>query len=127
MSTITQDPDYQSGYAFSLHNEYKEAISAFESAISRYPHEAEGYYQLGLARQKRAESIMPPSMREKSDGSSVAELASGLLGLGVLAVSKARGAGADRSRPVRSPCGKRLPRRETLRGIVRSSRFDPSL
>lgn len=89
MSKITQDPAYLAGLEFSLRGEYPGAVAAFEAAIARCPDDAEGPYQLGLAYQRRGETILPNTLREKGAGTTVGDLAASLLGLGVLAASKA--------------------------------------
>jgi transitional endoplasmic reticulum ATPase len=89
MSTITQDPAFGAGLEFSLRGEYPGAVAAFEAAIARHPADAEGPYQLGLAHQRRGETILPPTLREKNAGTTVGDLAASLLGLGVLAASRA--------------------------------------
>ncbi len=86
-----QDPAYQAGLDFSRRGEHPGAIAAFEAAIARHPGEADGPYQLGLAYQRRAEAILPPALREKGVGTGVTDLAASVLGLGVLAASKALG------------------------------------
>ena len=91
MSAILQDPAYQAGLDFSRRGEHAGAIAAFEAAIARFPDEADGPYQLGLAYQRRAESLLPPALREKGGGTGVTDLAASVLGLGVLAASKALG------------------------------------
>ena len=91
MSTISQDPAFQAGLEFSLRGEHAGAVAAIETAIARHPQDAEGPYELGLAWQRRGESLMPPALREKSAGASISDLAASLLGLGVLAASKALG------------------------------------
>lgn len=91
MSAIIVDPAYKAGLEFAGRGEFPGAIAAFEAAIARFPNEAEGPYQLGLAYQQRGETIMPPALREKGAGTGVADLAASVLGLGVLAASKALG------------------------------------
>ena len=86
-----QDPAYVAGIDFSRRGEHAGAIAAFEAAIARFPDEADGPYQLGLAYQRRAESLLPPALREKGGGTGVTDLAASVLGLGVLAASKALG------------------------------------
>ena len=86
-----QDPAYQAGIDFSRRGEHAGAVAAFEAAIARFPEEADGPYQLGLAYQRRAESLLPPALREKGGGTGVTDLAASVLGLGVLAASKALG------------------------------------
>ena len=88
---ITQDPAYTAGLEFSRRSEFPGAIAAFEAAIARFPEDPEGPYQLGLAYQRRAEVILPPALRETRAGTGVADLAASVLGLGVLAASKALG------------------------------------
>ena len=88
---ITLDPAYTAGLEFSRRGEFPGAIAAFEAAIARAPEDPEGPYQLGLAYQRRAETILPPALREKGAGTGVADLAASVLGLGVLAASKALG------------------------------------
>jgi transitional endoplasmic reticulum ATPase len=89
MSTISQDPAFQAGLEFSLRGEYPGAVAAFEAAIARHPQDAEGPYQLGLAYQRRGEVILPPTLRDKGAGTTLGDLAASVLGLGVLAASKA--------------------------------------
>src|SRR5690348_12493313 len=91
MSTITHDPAFRAGLEFSLRGEHAGAVAAFEAAMGRFPEDAEGPYQLGLAYQRHAESILPPALREKGGGATLGDLAASLLGLGVLAASKALG------------------------------------
>ena len=91
MSAILQDPAYVAGIDFSRRGEHAGAIAAFEAAIARFPQEADGPYQLGLAYQRRAESLLPPALRETRGGTGVTDLAASVLGLGVLAASKALG------------------------------------
>ena len=91
MSAITQDPAYTAGAEFRRRGEFPGAIAAFEAAIARFPDEAEGPYQLGLTYQQRAEMIMPTALREKGGGTGLNDLAASILGLGVLAASKALG------------------------------------
>ena len=88
---ITLDPAYTAGLEFSRRGEFPGAIAAFEAAIARAPEDPEGPYQLGLSYQRRAETILPPALREKGAGTGVADLAASVLGLGVLAASKALG------------------------------------
>jgi len=91
MSTIGQDPAFKAAFEYREQEEYAGAIAAFEAAIGRFPDAVEGHYQLGLTYQARAERLMPPSMRERDGRGSIGELATSLLGLGVVAVSKAVG------------------------------------
>ncbi|MBV9852835.1 MAG: hypothetical protein JO250_24515, partial [Armatimonadetes bacterium] len=91
MSTISQDPAFQAGMEFSLRGEHAGAVAAFEAAIARHPTDAEGPYELGLAWQRRGEALMPPALREKGVGTSLGDLAASLVGLGVLAASRAIG------------------------------------
>jgi transitional endoplasmic reticulum ATPase len=91
MSAITEDPAYRAGLEFAGRGEFPGAIAAFEAAIARFPTEAEGPFRLGLTYQQRGELIMPPALREKGTGTGVADLAASVLGLGVLAASKALG------------------------------------
>jgi transitional endoplasmic reticulum ATPase len=92
MSSIQDDPAFQAGLEFSLRGEWAGAVAALETAVARFPEAAEGPYQLGLVWQRRGESLMPSPMREKGAGASaVSDLASSLLGLGVLAASRALG------------------------------------
>ena len=88
---ILRDPAYTAGLEFSLRGEFPGAIAAFEAAMARFPLDPEGPYQLGLAFQRRAETILPQALREKGVGTGVADLAASVLGLGVLAASKALG------------------------------------
>jgi len=88
---ITQDPAYTAGLEFRRRGEFPGAVAAFEAAVARFPDEAEGPYQLGLTYQRRAEAILPPALREKEAGTGVTDLAASVLGLGVLAASKALG------------------------------------
>lgn len=88
-TTITQDPAFQAGLEFGLRGEHAGAIAAFEAAIARHPDDAEGPYQLGLAFQRRGEAILPPTLHEKGSSTTLGDLAASLLGLGVLAASKA--------------------------------------
>lgn len=91
MSAIQQDPAFEAGVEFSRRGEWAGAVAALETAMARYPEEAEGPYQLGLAWQRHGVSLMPPALHEKGSGSSLGELASSLVGLGVLAASRALG------------------------------------
>ena len=91
MSGISNDPAFQAGQEFTRRSEFPGAIAAFEAAMARFPEEAEGPYQLGLAYQRRAENILPPALREKGAGTGVTDLAASVLGLGVLAAAKALG------------------------------------
>ena len=95
MSAITDDPAYKAGLEFRGRGEFPGAIAAFEAASGRFPEDAEGPYQLGLTYQQRAETIMPPALRESEkrigNGTGFSDLASSVLGLGVLAASKALG------------------------------------
>ena len=95
MSAITDDPAYKAGLEFRGRGEFPGAIAAFEAASGRFPEDAEGPYQLGLTYQQRAETIMPPALRESEkrigSGTGFSDLASSALGLGVLAASKALG------------------------------------
>ena len=95
MSAITDDPAYKAGLEFRGRGEFPGAIAAFEAASGRVPEDAEGPYQLGLTYQQRAETIMPPALRESEkrigSGTGFSDLASSVLGLGVLAASKALG------------------------------------
>ena len=91
MSAIIQDPAFVAGSEFSLRGEYPGAIAAFEAAMARFPEDAEGPFQLGLAWQRRAEAILPPALREKGIGTGLGDLAASALGLGVVAASKALG------------------------------------
>ncbi len=94
MSAITDDPAYKAGLEFRGRGEFPGAIAAFEAASGRFPEAADGPYQLGLTYQQRAETIMPPALRESGrigSGTGFGDLASSVLGLGVLAASKALG------------------------------------
>lgn len=95
MSAIIEDPAYKAGIEFRGRGEFPGAIAAFEAAAGRFPEDAEGAYQLGLTYQQRAETIMPPALRESEkrtgNGTGFSDLASSVLGLGVLAASKALG------------------------------------
>ncbi len=95
MSVITDDPAYKAGLEFRGRGEFPGAIAAFEAASGRFAEDAEGPYQLGLTYQQRAETIMPPALRESEkrigSGTGFSDLASSALGLGVLAASKALG------------------------------------
>ena len=90
---ITQDPAYKAGTEFRARGEWPGAIAAFEAAEGRCPETAEGAYQLGLTYQLRAESLLPPALREaeRAKGTGLGDLAASVLGLGVLAASKALG------------------------------------
>ncbi len=90
---ITQDPAYKAGVEFRARGEWPGAIAAFEAAAGRVPGTAEGAYQLGLTYQLRAESLLPPALREaeRAKGTGLGDLAASVLGLGVLAASKALG------------------------------------
>ena len=93
--TITEDPAYKAGLEFRGRGEFPGAIAAFEAAAGHFPDTAEGPYQLGLTYQQRAETILPPALRESEkrigNGTGFSDLASSVLGLGVLAASKALG------------------------------------
>ena len=95
MSAILDDPAYQAALEFRGRGEFPGAIAAFEAAAARFPKDADGPYQVGLTYQQRAEALLPPTMREsgspKSTGTGFGDLASSVLGLGVLAASKALG------------------------------------
>ncbi|MGO8673288.1 MAG: AAA family ATPase [Capsulimonadaceae bacterium] len=91
MSSIVEDPAYLAGLQFRERAEYAGAITAFETAVAKFPDDVEGLYQLGITYQERAERYMPPSLREKESRSSIGDLASSLLGLGVLAASRVIG------------------------------------
>ena len=95
MSAILHDPAYKAGLEFRGRGEFPGALAAFEAAAARFPEEAEGPYQLGLTYQQRAEALLPPAMRESEKrmgtGTGFGDLASSVLGLGVLAASKALG------------------------------------
>lgn len=90
MSGIDQDPAYLAGMQFRERGEYAGAIAAFEASLGRFPGAADGHYQLGLTHQERGERILPPSLREKGR-SPLPDLAASILGLGVVAASKAMG------------------------------------
>ena len=89
------DPAYKAGLEFRGRGEFPGAVAAFEAAAGRFPADAEGPYQLGLTYQQRAETILPAAMRESEKplgtGTGFSDLASSVLGLGVLAASKALG------------------------------------
>ncbi len=89
--SIAHDPAFLAGLEFSLRGQYAGAIAAFEAAIARFPEDVEGPYQLGLVYQQRAETILPPTLHEKGTGTTLGDLAASVLGLGVLAASKAIG------------------------------------
>lgn len=91
MSTITQDPAFRAGLDFLQRDEFAGATAAFEAAMARFPDDVEGPYNLGIAHQRHGESILPPTLREKAGGASLGDLASSLLGLGVVAASRALG------------------------------------
>ena len=95
MSAITEDPAYKAGLEFRGRAEFPGAIAAFEAATGRFPEDAEGPYQLGLTYQQRAETLLPAALRESGKaagaGTGFSDLASSVLGLGVLAASKALG------------------------------------
>ena len=94
MSGILEDPAYKAGLEFRERGEFPGAVAAFEAASGRFPEDAEGPYQLGLTYQQRAEAILPAAMRESEkpmSGTGFSDLASSVLGLGVLAASKALG------------------------------------
>ncbi len=95
MSAIQEDPAYKAGLEFRGRGEFPGAIAAFEAASGRFPDDAEGPYQVGLTYQQRAETILPAAMRESEkpvgSGTGFSDLASSVLGLGVLAASKALG------------------------------------
>ncbi len=95
MSGIQQDPAFKAGVEFAEQGEFPGAIAAFEAAIARFPQDAEGPYQLGLAFQRRAEGLLPNPLREtdkfKGATTGLGDLAASVLGLGVLAASKALG------------------------------------
>jgi len=91
MSTIVHDPAFQAGLEFSLRGEHAGAIAAFEAAIARHPDDPEGPYQLGLAFQRRGEAILPPTLQEKNTSGTLSDLAASVLGLGVVAASRALG------------------------------------
>jgi transitional endoplasmic reticulum ATPase len=90
-TTIGQDPAFKAGFEYREREEYAGAIAAFEAAVGKFPDAAEGHYQLGLTHQARGERLLPPSMREREGRGSIVDLASSLLGLGVVAVSRAVG------------------------------------
>lgn len=91
MSTIGQDPAFQAAFEYREREEYAGAIAAFEAAIGKFPDAAEGHYQLGLTHQARGERLLPPSMRERDGRGSIGDLATSILGLGVVAASRAIG------------------------------------
>jgi len=91
MSNIVHDPAFQAGLEFSLRGEHAGAIAAFEAAMARHPDDMEGPYQLGLAFQRRGETILPPTLQEKNASGTLSDLAASVLGLGVVAASKALG------------------------------------
>ncbi len=95
MSGIQQDPAFKAGAEFAERGEFPGAIAAFEAAIARFPDDAEGPYQLGLAFQRRAEGLLPNPLREtdklRGATTGLGDLAASVLGLGVLAASKALG------------------------------------
>ncbi|MEO7719481.1 MAG: ATP-binding protein [Capsulimonas sp.] len=91
MSQIIQDPAFIAGIQYREKGEFPGAIAAFEAAMGRFPEEAEGPYQLGLTYQMRGERILPPSMRERGAKNGIGDLAASVLGLGVVAASKAIG------------------------------------
>ena len=94
MSAILSDPAFKAGLEFRGRGEFPGAIAAFEAARGRFPEEAEGSYQLGLTYQQRAETLLPAALREtekRAGGTGFSDLASSVLGLGVLAASKALG------------------------------------
>lgn len=91
---MIDDPAYKAGLEFRGRGEFPGAIAAFEAAAGRFPEDAEGPYHLGLTYQQRAEAILPPALRESEragPGTGFSDLASSVLGLGVLAASKALG------------------------------------
>ena len=91
MNGLINEPAYLAALEYALHGEYAGAEAAFQAAIARFPEDPEGPFQLGLMHQRRGEGLMPPSLREKGGATTLTDLASGLLGLGVLAASKALG------------------------------------
>lgn len=91
MTTILDDPDFQTGLDSARRLELNSAIDSLRLAIDKFPDAAEGHYQLGTVLQQRAERILPPSLREREGRSSIGDLANSLLGLGVLAASRVIG------------------------------------
>ena len=91
MTTIFDDPDFRAGSDDANRLEFASAVPLLQKAVGRYPDDPEGHFQLGLAMQRRAERILPPSLRERAERTGVAEIANSLLGLGVLAASRAIG------------------------------------
>jgi transitional endoplasmic reticulum ATPase len=89
--SITNDPGYIAGQTYAQRGEYSDSVVALEGAIARCPEDPEGYYALGMTHQERAIRLMPPSMRERPDRTGLSELASAILGLGVVATSRAIG------------------------------------
>jgi len=91
MSAIGQNPAFLAGLQYREQGEYAGAIAAFEAAIGKFPDDADGPYQLGLTYQDRAARLLPPSLRENEGRTFIGELAASVLGLGVMAASRAIG------------------------------------
>ena len=91
MSTIHDNPAYASGLDFMLRGEHSAAIASIETALVRYPHDFDGLMALGTAHQHLGETYLPPTMHERQQKSTLGDLASSILGLGVVAASRAMG------------------------------------
>jgi transitional endoplasmic reticulum ATPase len=86
-----EDAGFKSGIESSMAGQHAFAVSLLEEAVAKYPNEVEGHYQLGMALQRRAVAVLPPSLRERDNKSMIADLASSVMGLGVVAASKVIG------------------------------------
>lgn len=91
MSTIQEDLAYVAGQDFMRRGEFIAAAASFETALTSFPNNPEAYYCMGIALQHNAELSMPPTMHERQGQSVIGSLASSLIGLGVVAASKALG------------------------------------
>lgn len=89
--SIVNDPAFLAGQSHAQRGEYSDAVASLEAAIARCPEDPEGYYSIGIVHQERAVRLLPPSMRERPGRGGLGDLANAVLGLGVVATSRAIG------------------------------------
>ncbi len=92
------DKTFQAGLEESLIGDFSAAVASFAEVAKRYPDVAEAHYELGLAYQRRAESLMPASMRTQAAPAAdtgvvgaLADAAQALFGFAVVSASRVLG------------------------------------
>lgn len=92
------DPLFQEGLSRSLRGDYDGAARLFADVVKRYGDVAETHYELGLAYQRRAEALLPASLKPSQPPAgagnvvgALSDAANALIGLAVVGASRAIG------------------------------------